>query len=170
MRRRARRSIRSLSIAYGAQQNFGADETFHPHHAYDFRIQTLMNTIGVVSLFRRTAWEDAGGYAESLDSYEDWDFWIACGERGHHAVHVPSAIFNYRVRPGSMYAQAVERDQRLKAQIVSRHPRLYAPEQRFWAQCVLAGDPAALAVPNIVGRIPLFSGGPGQTGELAQAS
>jgi Glycosyl transferase family 2 len=159
-----------FSIAYGAQQNFGADDTFHPHHAYNFAAQVLTNTIGVVSLFRRSAWEDVGGYAETLDSYEDWDFWIGCGERGHHAMHVPSAVFNYRVRPGSMYAQAIERDQRLKAQILVRHPRIYTHEQRIWAACVLAGDPDALAVPNVVGRMPVFSGRPGQTGELAQAS
>ena len=160
-----------VSIAFGGQQNFGADETFHPHHAYDFRTETLMNLIGVASLFRRTAWEDAGGYAEDIDpAYADWNFWISCGEAGHDAMHVPSAVFNYRVRSGSMYAEAVAHDQKLKAEIVVRHPRLYTPEQSYWAQCVLAGDPAALAVPNVVGRMPVFSGRPGQAGELAQAS
>jgi hypothetical protein len=158
-----------LSIAYGGQQNFGADDTFHPHHPYDFRTQTLMNTIGVASLFRRVAWEDAGGYAESLDSYEDWDFWIGCGERGHHAIHVPSAVFNYRVRPGSMYAQALERDRQLKAKIVLRHPFLYTAEQRRWSQLILAGNAAALALPNTICRIPVFSGSSGEPGQLAQA-
>jgi len=158
-----------FSIAYGGQQNFGADRTFHPHHPYDFRLQTLMNTIGVASVFRRAAWEDVGGYSESLDSYEDWDFWIGCGERGHHAVHVPSAVFNYRVRPGSMYAQALERDRQLKARIIRRHPFLYTPEQRRWSQLILAGDAAALALPNAICRMPVFSGRPGELGELAQA-
>jgi glycosyltransferase involved in cell wall biosynthesis len=158
-----------LSIAYGAQQNFGADETFHRHDPYDFRSEILQNIIGVASMFRRTAWEAVGGYCEELDSYEDWDFWIGCGERGHHAIHVPGAVFNYRVRPNSMFAQAVDRDRQLKAKIVLRHPFLYTAEQRRWANAILAGDPGALAQPNTVCRMPLFSGGPGEPGELAQA-
>lgn len=158
-----------VSIAYGAQQNFGADETFHRHDPYDFRRETIQNVIGVASMFKRAAWEAVGGYCEELDSYEDWDFWIGCGERGHHAIHVPEAVFNYRVRPNSMFAQALDRDRTLKAKIVLRHPFLYTAEQRRWANAILAGDPAVLALPNTACRMPLFSGGPGEPGELAQA-
>lgn len=146
-----------LSIAYGGQQNFGVDHEFHPHGPYDFRIETIVNLIGVASLFRRTAWEDVGGYADG--EYEDWTFWIGCGAHGHHALHVPSTHFYYRVREGSMYAGSVTRDRAIKAQIVLRYPMLYDTSQRLWAAGVLDDDPAALALPNRVSWMPQFPPG-----------
>lgn len=147
------------SIAYGDQQNFGEDTTFHPHPDYDFWSLTRRNHIGVASLFRRRAWEEVGGYAP-LDSYEDWDFWIACGERGHAGLHVPGAVFHYRVRAGSMFDEATKRDQRLKAQIVLNHPGLYATAEVEWAAGVLAREPAALAVDGPLGVVPRLGGNP----------
>lgn len=144
-----------LSIAYGGQQNFEEDDAFHPHHAFDFRFHTISNLLGVASVYRRQAWADVAGYS-SMDSYEDWDFWIGCCERGHVPVHVPEAVFRYRVRTGSMYDEATRRDARLKARIVSNHPVLYTHRQREWADRVLAGDLAAVALPAPLGRIPLF--------------
>jgi glycosyltransferase involved in cell wall biosynthesis len=148
------------SIAYGGQQNFGEDQTFHPHHPFDLRQHLVSNLLGVASVFRRRAWADAGGYP-SMDSYEDWSFWIACCERGHLPLHVPDATFRYRVRSGSMYDEATRRDVDLKARIVADHPDVYAPTQLRWAHAVRAGDPAARAVPAPLGRVPLFADGAG---------
>jgi FkbM family methyltransferase len=137
------------SIAYGGQQDFGEGSTFYPHPPYDFPTLTRVNLIGVASAFRRKAWEDVGGYSEHLcvqqgAAYEDWDFWIGCGERGHFGLHVPDAIFYYRIRTGSMLAGAD--DTRWKAHVVLNHPVLYSLEQTAWARAVLAGDRAAAEI------------------------
>lgn len=148
---------RERSIAYGDFQEFGARDRFVSRPEYDFVSLTSVNGIGVASMFRRRAWEEVGGYNERLcskygASYEDWDFWISCGERGHFGVHVPEAVFHYRVRPGSMSATADE--QRCKAHLVGCHPALYSPEQLRWAEGVLAGEPWALGITGPTDQIP----------------
>ena len=137
------------SIADGDHHTFGADRQLIPHSPYDFVDLARTNRIGVAAMFRRRAWEDVGGYNQAMCTrhgfaYEDWDFWLGCAERGHFGVHVPRALFYYRVRPDSMFRNVD--DQRTKARIVLNHPVLYSAEQATWAQGVLDGDPAALQV------------------------
>jgi glycosyltransferase involved in cell wall biosynthesis/exonuclease VII small subunit len=57
------------------------------------------------SLFRREAWEKAGGYCETSlkEGLEDWDLWISILELGYRAVVLPEVLFEYRVRPDSRY-------------------------------------------------------------------
>jgi hypothetical protein len=153
----------TISIAYGDQQNFGEDATFHQHPEYDFARLALTNLIGVASLYRREAWVDAGGYATNVRGYEDWDFWIGCGEHGHVGRRIPGAVFGYRVREGSLFGSTAEGDAALKAQVVLNHPRLYGERHAVWARGVLAGDPAALAVEARACVIP-------DLGPLAQAT
>jgi hypothetical protein len=143
------------SIAYGAQQNFGLDTTFHPCGPYDFQLLTTQNCFGCCSLFRRSAWVDAGGYDPGV-GYEDWDFWIACGERGHTGVWVPTARWFYRVSGDGVFAKDAADDRRIKARVVLNHPRLYSPMQLLWAAGVLDGNPDALAIDGPAGVIPQF--------------
>jgi SAM-dependent methyltransferase len=137
------------SIADGDHHTFGADRALIPHSPYDFVDLARTNRIGVAAMFRRRAWEDVGGYNESMCTrngfaYEDWDFWLGCAERGHFGVHVPRALFYYRVRPDSMFRNVD--DQRTKARIVLNHPVLYSAAHATWARGVLDGDPAALQI------------------------
>lgn len=129
----------SVGIAYGDQQDFGGDLDFHVHAEYDFRLLTHQNFIGTASVFRRAAWEAAGGYATNVRGYEDWDFWVACGEHGFHGLHVPAAIFDYRVSDTGLFSDALDRDHALKAQMVLNHPRLYTSGEIAWARAVQAG-------------------------------
>lgn len=142
-----------VSIVYGDRTNFGAVENEELHHEYDFERLKRANILNVAALYRRTAWEQVGGF-HPMTSYEDWDFWIGCGERGHFGLRVPQAIWHYRVREGSMYDGAKARDQQLKAQIVLYHPELYSGAERRWAEGVLAGEPDALALGTTLGEIP----------------
>ena len=114
-------------------------------------------------MFRRQAWEDVGGFSEHLCTregaaatlqYEDWDFWIGCGEYGHFGLHLPEAVFYYRVREGSMFTQV--NDQGSKAHVVLNHPVLYTPEQMHGAHGVVEGNPAALAIHGPRYVIPIF--------------
>ena len=148
-----------VSIADGDHHMFGADRQLIPHSPYDFVDLARTNRIGVAAMFRRRAWEDVGGYNEEMCSrngfaYEDWDFWLGCAERGHFGVHVPRALFYYRVRPDSMFRNVD--DQRTKARIVLNHPVLYSAEQATWAQGVLNGDPTALQIVGPAYEIPMM--------------
>jgi hypothetical protein len=107
-------------------------------------------------LFRKKAWEDAGGYDTEILGYEDWDFWISCGEHTHFAQPAPKAIFYYRVSDKGTGAKHVARDQEIKAQIILKHQSLYSGRQIIWAKGVLAKDPVILSIPHREGIIPGF--------------
>jgi hypothetical protein len=146
------------SIAHGDQQHFGADTAFHRHHDSDFALLTRVNTIATACLFRREAWAAAGGYPP-MRGYEDWDFWISCGERGHHGLYVPGAVFHYRTKADGLFAEAVELDRGYKARIVLNHPRLYSTQEVEWAATVVEGRETA-GVEDVMGEIPRLGGVP----------
>jgi glycosyltransferase involved in cell wall biosynthesis len=96
----------------------------------------VVNRAMVTSLFRREAWERAGGYCEELSGMHDWDLWIGILEAGYRAEIVPEILFEYRVRPGSMYATTSQPENyaRLVGRIVERHAPLY---QHWWRDVVV---------------------------------
>ena len=143
-----------ISIAYGQQRYFGEENGYPRMPEYDFVLLTTRNLFPCTALCRRRAFDEVGGYNERMTSYEDWDFWIGCGERGHFGQFVPHAVFCYRKRKGSMLAYARARDTQLKAQIVLNHPLLFSPEQAAWAQGVLAGESASIGADRYLHIIP----------------
>jgi hypothetical protein len=144
----------TVSIAYGDQQNFGADETLHVHQAYNLQLLAYCNPITIASLFRRSAWAEVGGYATNVRGYEDWDFWIGCAEHGHFGKWVPGAVFRYRVKAEGVFQDAKRADLGLKTQIIENHPRVFPAAHQAWAAAVRAQDPAALGLDPGAGFIP----------------
>jgi FkbM family methyltransferase len=142
----------SAVVAFGDQQDFGASTTLHQLPGWDFAALTRSNRLSTCSMFRRATWDDVDGYAPV--GYEDWDFWIALGETGGTGVKVPGVAWSYRVSDTGRFSEVQPHDQANKAAIVARHPDLYTPAQRAWAQGVLDGDAAALAVPHAPFVIP----------------
>lgn len=142
-----------LSIAYPDVQKFGKVDKLETHLPYDLPTLARFNYITATSVFRRQAWEDVGGFPAHV-GYEDWDFWISCGERGHVGIYLPEAISWYRIHMEGTYSKDRVKDQSIKARIVLRHPALYSAEQLEWAQGVLDQDPEALAIDGGLGVVP----------------
>jgi glycosyltransferase involved in cell wall biosynthesis len=82
------------------------------------------NCVGSASLFRRSAWREAGGYAD-LAAFQDWDLWISMIERGWRWVVVPDVLYRYRVRSGSISERGREHRPELLRAIQERHPDTY---------------------------------------------
>ena len=143
------------AIAYGDLQMFGGDDTLHVPPEWDTRVQLDCNFLDVVSMFRRRAWSQAGGYDTEI-GYEDWDLWIGLIEQGWTGVKAPGALWYYRKHGSGVFAQHTARDQEIKAQIVLKHSGLYNDRQREWAAGILAGEARALAEGTQQGAIPLF--------------
>ena len=121
-----------VSIAYTDYRRFGEDERvartkpFNPERLY-FR-----NQLAYCALYRRHVWADVGGYSSAMQwGYEDWDFWVNAVERGALGRRIALPLFFYRVRAGSMYSIARQRDGELRALIRARHPRIYSPWRRL---------------------------------------
>jgi hypothetical protein len=63
--------------------------------------------------------------------YEDWDFWVGAVERGYVARRIPEPLFEYRVREGSMYSDALVHDAELRDQMSRNHPSVYRWDRRL---------------------------------------
>jgi glycosyltransferase involved in cell wall biosynthesis len=127
-----------IAITYGDSWRFGAANEPMIEHEYNLSELLSHNLFSYCALFRREAWEAVGGYNTNMIwGYEDWDFWIGCGEKGFIAKKLPHLFLNYRVKENSMISKALEHDAELKAQIVLNHPALYGQEKVRWAETVL---------------------------------
>ena len=86
---------------------------------------TFVNELPVMSLFRRRALLDAGGWTPK-GGYEDWDLWMALAERGWGGVHIGRSVARYRVRGGRMWRDSAFRHDEIFAELRDRHPDLFA--------------------------------------------
>jgi peptidoglycan/xylan/chitin deacetylase (PgdA/CDA1 family)/glycosyltransferase involved in cell wall biosynthesis len=62
------------------------------------------------TMVRRPIWEAAGGFDESLRSFELLDFWATVFERGGRGIVLEAPLLNYRVRGGSGYRRSIQTD------------------------------------------------------------
>lgn len=115
-----------IAIAYTDVKHFGGANRIVCAGEYDFKRLCLQNHLNYCALFRREIWGSAGGYNPNMAmGYEDWDFWISCGEKGYYGKRISEPLFMYRVKETSRDTKAREHHSELTAQIVINHPSLY---------------------------------------------
>jgi glycosyltransferase involved in cell wall biosynthesis len=136
-----------VGFAYTHIQHFGDIDMEYP--LPDFDRATLIakdNIACVCSLIRRSAWEQVGGYNEAMrEGYEDWDFWIGCVEHGWEGYCLHEPLFLYRKSGHTMLSNANQKRERLIAQIVQSHPKLYNEATRKSAKELLDRHELAIA-------------------------
>ena len=146
----------AIAVAYTDVAHFGVAEKVIQAADFDFKKLCRGNQLNYCALFRREAWEIAGGYnANMIWGYEDWDFWIGCGAAGLIARRIPEPLLLYRVKEMSMYTAALGHDGELRARIALNHPALYpaaelAEAQTVWSNPALPDPPGAPKVSVIV--------------------
>ena len=126
----------AIAIAYTDVQRFGDENEVIRAAEFNPTILLTTNHFSYCSLYRREVWEAVGGYNPNMVyGYEDWDFWVGAVERGYVAQRIPEPLFQYRVRSGSMYADAMARDSELRRQLRRNHPSFYRWDRRVrrWA-------------------------------------
>ncbi|KAF0219373.1 MAG: hypothetical protein FD174_2072 [Geobacteraceae bacterium] len=149
-----------IAIAYTDLIHFGHVNRHIQAAEYDFNKLCLGNQLNYCSLYRREAWEAVGGYNTNMVwGYEDWNFWVGCGEKGFIAKRIPEPLLHYRVKEASMFTKAIEHDAELKAQIALNHPRLYTEETIRWAKKVLSthDNPIYPASPLVSVIVPTYN-------------
>ncbi|MGO9956798.1 MAG: glycosyltransferase family 2 protein, partial [Solirubrobacteraceae bacterium] len=143
-------------LAYLQRQDFGSSCELHPH--LDWRVEQLKraNFLSSSAMFRRPAWEAAGGYSTNVRGYEDWDLWLGIAEAGFTGRRTLGALFYYRRHEGGVYSESTDGDQRLKAQVVVNRSGMFGDGVLGWARGVLARDQDALDVPEQLGVVPVI--------------
>ena len=84
------------------------------------------NCLPSASLFRRVAWEEAGGYTPELEACHDWDLWLSIVERGWKWDVVEEKLYRYRRRNGSISDHREAHRPRIIADMMRRHQPIYA--------------------------------------------
>ena len=112
-------------VAVPKAEFFGAKsgEWHLPH--FSLRLLARKNMIPATALYRRTDWERVGGYYETLQAREDWEFWIHMLKDGGQVYTSPQVGLRYRIHKGSKRTT----DRQLKKQIIhalnERHPEFF---------------------------------------------
>ncbi len=125
-----------VAIAYTDVQRFGDENDVIRAADFSPTILPAASHLNYCSLYRREVWEAVGGYnANMVYGYEDWDFWVGAVERGYVARRIPEPLFEYRVRRGTMIADAMAHDSELRRQMRRNHPSVYRWDRRLkrWA-------------------------------------
>ena len=118
----------SLSIAYTDQTRFTPDGTEERFYAGDYHLGHLAHYLpwGVFACFRRQAWVDVGGWQPV--GYEDWEFWLACAEKGHTGFRIARPLARYRKHSEGKYLRDKSEGLRHKARLALSHPKLFSPD------------------------------------------
>ncbi len=70
---------------------------------YNFFEQLFFNQLPYCLLMRKSCWENAGGYDESLkQGYEDWELNIRLGSGGDTGLEIAEPLFHYNVSSSGM--------------------------------------------------------------------
>ncbi len=130
-----------LAIVYCRAQLFGAVETEWQLPEFSLAEMLRDNVIFCSAFFRRTAWQETGGYDLTLrQGWEDYDFWLTLLERGGQVYRIPEVLFHYRVAAESM-VRARPRRHKVEtfARIFRKHQQLFTDHIEVWVDRMLAG-------------------------------
>lgn len=129
--------------------NACADVALFWPYQYPLRIRTALGSAALV--VRREAFEQVGGFDETLMATEDWDFCLRLAGAGWHCIHEPAVVVAHDHRRGSARAilrQAYHSGRRSGLEVQRRH----AAQMTWLARASLAlGRPGLywlLILPN----------------------
>jgi hypothetical protein len=97
-----------LGIAYTGLAIFTDDDptprraNFPPDYDFDKQVRG-QNTVPTCAMFRREAWQRAGGYRSAVEPAEDANLWLRIGALGYTGLRVTDEpLFHYRLHSSSL--------------------------------------------------------------------
>ncbi len=90
-----------VKVALPRAEFFGAKSGEWHYREFSLALLARKNMIPLTGLYRRVEWEKCGGYCETVQVREDWDFWISILKTGGDVVVSPLMGLKYRVRESS---------------------------------------------------------------------
>ncbi|CAN5337977.1 glycosyltransferase [soil metagenome] len=97
-----------IKLVTGHVQHFGDVQEKYDTPYFNLRSYLLLNYISVSSLFRKTDFDNVGGFDESMLAYEDWDLFIKILKDGGQVGVLPMTGLNYRRKNESLFRSAVK--------------------------------------------------------------
>ncbi|MBD3268504.1 glycosyltransferase [bacterium] len=73
-----------------------------PHEVSEYSTEELRSKslFAVTFLHPKSAWEDCGGFDETLEGWEDWDYTINLALNGYCGLRIPQPLIGYRYQTG----------------------------------------------------------------------
>ncbi|OLE56152.1 MAG: hypothetical protein AUI36_16465 [Cyanobacteria bacterium 13_1_40CM_2_61_4] len=115
-----------LSLVYTDRQDFGDIERVWTAGKYELQRLKYFNQIGYCSMFRKSMWEEVGGYRVNVSGFDDWDFWIASALRGFRGRHLPKPLLKHRRHKDSFMWRTLDVYECLHARIVLNNREAYS--------------------------------------------
>jgi glycosyltransferase involved in cell wall biosynthesis len=115
-----------VAFAYSLVKIFGDESRIWRTEPFDLRLLLDYNYICAAALFRKSSWEKVGGFDQSMDGYEDWDFWLKVGEAGFRGRLISEPLFNYRRHGATLNVRSDRKYQKLTQHIKASHSELYS--------------------------------------------
>ena len=123
-------SNQGVAIAYSLVKTFGDENQIWLTEPFDLRLLLEYNHICAAAVFRRSVWEQVGGFDTAMDGFEDWEFWVRLGKAGFRGKLIAETLFNYRRHGTTLNIRSERRSGKLLDRIRTTHADLYSdPEQ-----------------------------------------
>jgi glycosyltransferase involved in cell wall biosynthesis len=115
-----------VGVVFGDAEFFGMRTGRSQLGALDVERLLARNYIFASALFRRTVWQQNGGYDEGMvGGFEDWDFWVGAIEQRWQFEYLPEVFFEYRRASESMLTRAYAVEPETADFVGRKHGRLY---------------------------------------------
>lgn len=125
-----------IEIVYCRARLFGARDREWILPPYSIEAMLIENVIFASAMFRKTTWENAGGYnVNMVHGYEDYDYWLSVLEKEDVGVYkIDEVLFYYRIRAnsrGTMLGINNDKEVEMLTQLFYNHTDFYLRNGRI---------------------------------------
>ncbi len=116
----------NIAVVSSWAKHFGKKNNIK--HLSGGRIEDFLtsNNCTACALFRRSVWEEVGGYDENLRGFMDWEFYINITKRGYRIHVIQEPLFYYRAHSASMISGSQKMKPELFRYIYKKHEDIYS--------------------------------------------
>lgn len=117
------------SIAYTGVTCFGEADQQWAAPPFDYGLLLQRNFVTCASMFKKSMWDEVGGYKTYCRGTEDWNFWIQAAGLGHRGTPIPRQLWKYRIHQDGLFLTEVNPNLETKFRtIVLENSQLYPPQ------------------------------------------
>lgn len=118
-----------VKLVYSRYESFGPQgkhEWKLPPYSYEGFVMGDM-VIVCSAVFRRDDFDRVGGYDETMQGYEDWDFWLSILNENDKVYRLDEVLFHYR-NGSSIVSNQVSKDiKAFRHRLCQKHEDIYMP-------------------------------------------